>query len=529
MAIRAVLSSVTIAVLLAAGPALAQPAAAPEQPTPIWDRSVADLQGEMSAGRLTSEALVRIYLDRIRRIDQAGPQLHAVLALNPDAIADARALDQERRLKGPRGPLHGIPILLKDNIETADPIPTTAGSDALAHNLTLRDSFLAARLRAAGAVILGKTNLSEWANFRSSHSISGWSATGGLTRNPYVLDRNACGSSSGSGVAASAGLAAATVGSETDGSITCPAAMDGVVGLKPTMGLISRTHVVPLSHSQDTAGPIGRNVADVAALLTVMAGYDPADPVTQGAQAHVQDYVAALRLDGLKGKRIGVLRLEPGQRPPVDAVFDAALEVLREAGATLVEVSLPDGEQLGKDEGLVLDSDFRADIAAYLAHDPAAVGPRNLDDLIAFNAHDPRELSLFGQDIFERAAKAAPLDDPKYLAALAESKRLAGPEGLDKLLLANNLDALVAPTTVAAWRIDIVDGDNSPAASTTFPAVAGYPHLTVPMGFYKGLPLGVSFIGTAWSEPALLAMGYAYEQRAHARRPPHYLPAEAGE
>ena len=533
MAISAAMRGVALAAVLtamgAAGGAVAQPARGPDPTQPVWDRSIADIQAEMAAGRITSEALVRVYLDRIAELDRAGPGLHAVLALNPTALADARALDDERRSSGARGPLHGVPILIKDSIETLDPVPTTAGSEALAGNLTLKDAFLVARLRAAGAVILGKANLSEWSNHRSTHAISGWSALGGLTRNPYVLDRSACGSSSGSAVGVAAGLAAGAVGAETDGSIVCPSAMNGVAGLKPTLGLVSRARMIPIGHSQDTAGPIGRNVSDLAVLLTAMAGGDPADPVTAGAGGHVQDYTKALRLDGLRGRRIGVLRFEAGRRPEVDAAFGAALAVLRAAGATLVEVALPDGGRIGKAEGLVLDTEFHAEIDAYLAKAPAAVGPRSLADLIAFNAGHPRELALFGQEGFEQSARTAPVSDAAYLAAREQAGRLAGPEGLDRVLAASRLDALVAPTTGAAWRIDTVEGDHFPGSFSGFPAVAGYPHLTVPMGFYRDLPLGISFIGTAWSEPSLLAMGYAYEQRAHARRPPLFLPTEAGE
>jgi amidase len=503
-----------------------QAASAPD-PT---DLTLAQMQARMDSGQLTSEQLVRAYLARIARLDRSGPDLHALIAVNPEALAQARALDRERRAKGARGPLHGVPVVLKDNIESADPMATTAGSRALKDNLTGRDAPLAARLRAAGAVIIGKANLSEWANFRSRHSVSGWSAMGGLARNPYVLDRSACGSSAGSAVAVSARLAAAAVGTETDGSLTCPGSIDGVVSLKPTLGLVSRSRIVPISHSQDTAGPMGRSVADVAALLTVMAGSDPADPATAQADARRTDYLAALGDGGaLRGKRIGVIRFEPGARPEVDPVYEAALATLRAAGATLVEVKLPPRDQIGKDEQIVLAAEFKADLAAYLATAAPAVKVRTVDDVIAFDAADPVELSLFGQDNFEAAAKAPGLDDPAYRAALEESKRLAGPEGLDRLLAAERLDVLVAPTSGPAWRVDVVLGDRYSGGFSGMAAVAGYPHLTVPMGQTHGLPLGISFIGPAWSDAQLLAMGYAFEQQTHARREPHFLRGMPGE
>ncbi len=475
-------------------------------------------QEDLAAGKVTSEQLVQRYLDRIAAVDKAGPTLQAVLAVNPQALADARALDAERQAHGARGPLHGLPILLKDNIESLEALPTTAGSLALAGNVTHRDAWLVARLRAAGAVILGKTNLSEWANMRGSRSVSGWSGVGGLTRNPWSLDRSACGSSSGSGAAVAAGLAAAAIGTETDGSVTCPASVNGIVGLKPTLGLVSRHNIVPLSHSQDTAGPMARSVRDVALVLGVIAGSDPADPATAAADAHKADYLAGLKPDALAGKRIGVMRFEAGFHPETDAVFAHALDVLRKAGATLVEIeTMPGGpgaaDAIGDAEQLVLLTDLKADLAVYLAGVPAGVASRSLADLIAFNrAHADRELGLFGQELFEKAEATKGLSDPAYVAARAKSLRMAGVEGIDRMLADGKLDALVAPTTGPAWVVDVIDGDHSSGQTSTLPAVAGYPHLSVPMGLVSELPVGLSFVGPAWSDARMLALGYAFEQ-----------------
>ena len=484
--------------------------------------SIAEVQAKMSAGRLTSEQLVRFYLDRIARMDRRGPALHAIIALNPDALDQARALDRERRAHGARGPLHGVPILVKDNIETADPIATTAGSLALAANVSHRDSPLVARLRAAGAVILGKTNLSEWANFRSTHATSGWSALGGLARNPYALDRTACGSSSGSAAAVAAGFATAAIGSETDGSVTCPASMNGIVGLKPSVGLVPRTHIVPISHSQDTAGPIARTAADAALLMAVISGPDAGDPASQSAAAPPRAAFAAVRPASLAGKRLGVLRFPSGTWPDVDPPYDAALERLRRAGAVLVEVKLPDDPKISDDENLVLQTELKADMAAYLATTPAAVPSRSLADLIAFDNRTPAELRLFGQELFVQAQATKGLDDPAYLAARAESLRKTGSEGIDRLLSANRLDALVAPTVGPAWRVDLVYGDTNPASFTTFPAVAGYPHLTAPMGMVGALPVGLSVIGAKWSDAQVLALGEAWQAIAPPLAPPTY-------
>jgi len=490
----------------------------------VAEKSIVQLQADMTAGRISSEQLVRDYLSRIDRLDRAGPTLQSVIAINPDAIAEARALDQERHASGARGPLHGIPLLIKDNIETLDPIPTTAGSLALKDNVTHRDAPLVARLRAAGAVILGKTNLSEWANIRSTQSISGWSAVGGLTRNPYALDRNACGSSAGSGAAAASSLAAGTIGTETDGSVTCPSSINGIVGLKPTVGLVPRTFIVPISHSQDGAGPMTRTVADAAALLNVMAGSDASDLATAPADAGKQDYVAALQSASLKGARLGILKVEGGADFSTDPLFAAAVAAMKSAGAeivTLPSVKVPDS--VGDDELKVLLFELKSDLNAYLATTPDAVKTRTLADVIAFNKATPRELVLFNQDLFEKAEADAGLDDPGYIKARADNIQYAR-STLDKLLIDNKLDALITPTSSPSWRIDIVRGDRAAGEGASLPAIAGYPHLTVPMGYVKGLPVGLSFIGPAWSEAKLLAYGYVYEQATKMRKPPSFLP-----
>ncbi|HEY6641942.1 amidase [Povalibacter sp.] len=485
----------------------------------VSNKSIDELQAELTSGRTTSVALVRAYLQRIESVDRKGPTLQSVLSLNPDALREARALDAERKQKGARGPLHGIPLLIKDNIETADALPTTAGSLALIDNVTGRDAPIIANLRAAGAIVLGKTNLSEWANYRSDRSISGWSGVGGLVKNPHVLDRTACGSSSGSGSAAAAELAAATVGTETDGSIVCPASMNGVVGLKPTHGLLSGERIVPIAHSQDTAGPMTRSVPDAAALLTAMVGNQPAC-IADGCR--VTDYVAALKQATLTGKRIGVWRSAPGRWSQIDPLYEAALDHLRAAGATLVEVPVPELEQIGLAERIVLRMEFKADLNAWLATTPPTVKTRTLEQLIEFNRSQPRETVIFGQEIFERSNASAGLDDPAYIAALTDSRRLAR-DAISRTLQENKLDLLVAPTTGPAWRIDLVNGDKSSGSFSTLPAVSGYPHLTVPMGTLQQLPLGLSFIGLPWSEAQLLAAAHVFEQRRGPRPAPKFL------
>jgi len=496
-------------------------------PAPQPDRSIAQVGADLAAGRTSSVALVHHYLARIAAIDQAGPHLNAVLAVNPHALADAAQSDSQRKAGHVRGPLEGVPILIKDNIDSADPMPTTAGSLALAENVTRRDAPLVARLRAAGAIILGKTNLSEWANMRSPHSTSGWSGKGGLTRNPYILDRSACGSSSGTGSAIAAGLAVAGVGTETDGSVTCPASVSGLVGLKPTVGLIPRTYVVPISHSQDTAGPMTTSVADTARLLTVMAGSDPGDPASADADSHKQDYTKALNAGALKGARIGVLRFAIGDEPGTAKAFEAALVQLRAAGAKLVDVKEPaHHEKMGSYEHAILITELKQDLNAYLASTPANVAVRDMAALIAFNkAHADQELPWFGQEFFEEA-QASNGYDADYRKAWLEAKRLAGNDGIDKMLADDHLDALVAPTGGPSWRSDLIAGDHFVGGGAgNYPAVAGYPHLTVPMAQVHGLPVGLSFIGAKWAEAKLIGYGYAYEQATHARRLPKFLSA----
>jgi len=444
-------------------------------------------------------------LDRIKAVD---PQLHSVIAVDPSAMAQASAVDAG----GLRGLLAGQPVLIKDNIESAGPLPTTAGSLALANNVTNRDAPLVARLRAAGAVILGKTNLSEWANIRSTHSISGWSAVGGQTHNPWALDRDACGSSSGSGAAVAAGIVRFAIGTETDGSVTCPSSINGIVGLKPTVGLVSRTHIVPISHSQDTAGPMADNVRDAAELLTVIAGSDPADPATRDADWHKTDYAARLDANSLKGKRIGVMRF--ASTDELNPAFDTALAILRQQGAILVDIKKFDDKLVSKNEFPVLLTELKADMAKYLKGSPAPIASRSLADLIQFDKdHAKQEMSLFGQEIFEQAEKTKGLNDPAYKKARRTSFMAAGPNGVDRLLKQYNVVALVGPTAGPAWKIDAVNGDSfSGGGAGNLAAVAGYPHLTVPMGLVRGLPVGLSFMGPKWSEARLLSLGYAYEQ-----------------
>ena len=491
----------------------------------VVEASIADLQAAMSSGKITSRELVALYLARIKAIDKAGPKINSVIEVNPDALAIAESLDKERVQSGARGPLHGIPVLIKDNIATADRMQTTAGSIALAGVKPPHDSFVAQKLREAGAVILGKTNLSEWANIRSIRSTSGWSSRGGLTRNPYALDRNTSGSSSGSGAAIAASLAAVAVGTETDGSITSPSSVNGLVGIKPTVGLVSRSGIIPIAHSQDTAGPMARSVADAAALLTAIAGTDLRDEATRDASPKAADYTKSLDRNALKGARIGVVRGQFGGRNDLaSAEVEKALKVLEAQGAVLIDIpEMPNAGKYGNTELEVLLTELKADLAAYLKEWAPDAPVKNLADVIAFNEeHKDKVMPFFGQEHFVNAQKKGGLDSKEYLDALANNHKLSRAEGIDKLLTENKLDALVAPTGGPAWLTDFVKGDASGGGFTQPAAVAGYPHVTVPAGFVQGLPCGISFVGTAWSEARLIALAYAYEQASHARKPPTY-------
>jgi amidase len=495
----------------------------------LEEATIAQMQAAMTRGGLTSLGLVNMYLERIASIDEHGPTVNSVLEVNPDARRIARQLDRERKEGHVRGPLHGIPIMLKANIDTADRMSTTAGSLALIGDPPSQDATVAARLRAAGAVILGKTNLSEWANFRGFNSTSGWSGQGGLTRNPYVLDRNPCGSSSGSAASVAANLTAAGLGTETDGSIICPANNNGVAAIKPTVGLTSRAGVIPISHTQDTVGPHARTVADAAAVLSALVGVDPRDPQTAASAGKFStDYTQFLDRNGLQGARIGVLRnFFTGYSNKTDALFERALTALRNAGATLVDpADLPSIDALLSDssETIVLVYEFKRDLNAYLAT-RTGVPIHSLADAIAFNnAHASQELQYFGQEWFE-IAQSDPFTEAQYQEALEVGHRLAGAEGIDAALAEHNVTALVAPSGGPAWTTDLINGDHFGGSSTYPSAVAGYPIVNVPMGFVDGLlPVGLSFIGTAWSEPTLIKYAYAYEQATHLRRAPTYLP-----
>lgn len=505
-------------------PGDAAPVAAPVA-LDVVDADIATLSARMQRGEITSARLTQAYLDRIAALDDAGPQLNAVIETNPDALADAARLDAERQAGRVRGPLHGIPVLVKDNID-AIPMVNSAGSLALADHRPVKDAPIVAALREAGAVILGKTNLSEWANFRSTRSSSGWSARGGQTRNAYVLDRTPCGSSSGTGTAIAASLATVGVGTETDGSILCPSAVNGLVGLKPTVGLVSRSGIIPISASQDTAGPMTRTVADAAVLLGALAATDDAaDPATREAAANrLPDYTRALDAGALQGARIGVLRdRNLLAQPDIAKAFERSLQALRSAGATLVDVRIATAGKWDEDEFTVLKYEFKDGLERYLREHGAPV--RTFADLVAFNrANADREMPFFGQELFEQTQSLGPLTDAAYRTAAARARRLAGADGIDATLRKDDLDALVVPTTSPAWPIDLVNGDHFTGAGYGVAAVAGYPSLTVPMGDAHGLPLGLAFIGTKWSEAKLLGYGYAFEQRTRARTTPTYRP-----
>jgi amidase len=496
----------------------------------LEEATVADLQQRMTSGKDTARSIAEKYLARIDAIDKNGPALHSVIEINPDALAIADALDAERKTKGARGPLHGIPVLIKDNIATADRMMTTAGSLALEGAAPPADAFIVRRLREAGAVILGKTNLSEWANFRSTHSSSGWSGRGGQTKDPFALDRNPSGSSSGSGAAAAANLCAIAVGTETDGSIVSPSNNNALVGIKPTLGLLSRTGIVPIAHSQDTAGPMARTVTDAALLLGALAGEDPADAITHESAAQGQrDYTKFLDANGLKGLRVGVVRKKlMGYSPAADQVMETAIADMKRLGAVIVDpADIPTLGQFDDTELDVLLYEFKTDLNKYLDW----IGPKarvhSLADVIAFNEqHKDREMPYFGQELMLQAEAKGPLSDSKYLAALAKNRRLAREEGIDAVMNLNKLDVLVAPTSGPPWLTDLVNGDYSTNGSSTAPAVAGYPHITVPGGDVFGLPVGISFMGRAWSEPTLIRAAFAYEQATRHRKSPT-MPATA--
>ena len=515
---------------LVASPTATNPSPPPRIPIPapfeLEEATIQQLQDGLRTGQYTSRRLCQLYLARIEEIDRRGG-LSSVIETNPEALAIARRADAERRAGRGRGPLHGIPVLIKDNIATADRMKTTAGSLALADTPAQRDAFVAQRLRDAGAILLGKTNLSEWANFRSTRSVSGWSGRGGQCRNPYALDRNPCGSSSGTGAAIAANLAAVGVGTETDGSIVCPSSANSLVGIKPTLGLVSRSGIIPIAHSQDTAGPMARTVADAAVLLSVLAGTDASDAATAEAGSKGQtDYAQSLDSNGLKGARIGVMRAKvTGYSVIADKLFEAALEVLKQAGAVLVDpADIPHYGEYDDAEFTVLLYEFKADLNTYLAG-LGATPAKTLADLISFNDQQrDREMPYFGQEIFTMAQEKGPLTDDAYMEALLHCRRLSRTEGLDVVFAEQKVDALVAPTGSPPWTIDLVNGDHFLGASSTPAAVSGYPSITVPIGYGRGLPVGMSFIGKAWSEPVLIKLAYAYEQAAKPRRAPRFLP-----
>jgi amidase len=533
--LKAAICSGAAATLAPAYPALgAAHEIVPERSVPaippfeLDEITIADLQDGMKSGKYTARSLVESYAARIDEIDKRGPAVNAVIELNPDALSIAEALDQERKVKGARGPMHGIPVLIKDNIDTADKMMTTAGSLALVGSKPLQDSFVARRLRSAGAVILGKTNLSEWANIRSSHSISGWSGRGGLTKNPYALDRNPCGSSSGTGAGISANLCAVGIGTETDGSIVCPSSSNGLAGIKPTVGLVSRAGIIPISHTQDGAGPMCRTLRDAATLLGALTGVDPRDTATAASEGKSHtDYAQFCDSNGLKGARIGVARKYFGFSDSVDALMEQSLDVMRKQGATIVDPA--EIETLGKfdeTELLVFMYELKADLNAYLA----GLGPnapvRTLKDIIEFNERNhEKELAYFGQDLFLKAESKGPLTEKAYLEALEKNKQFARIEGIDATMDKFHLDAIVAPTGGPAWLTDLITGDHFGGGSSNAAAVAGYPNINVTAGFISGLPAGISFFGRAWSEPTLIRLAFSFEQATKARRPPRFLSA----
>jgi len=494
----------------------------------LEEATLDDLQKWMASGRMTSRSITQLYLNRIAALDRKGPALHHVIELNPDALAIAASLDKERRAGHVRGPLHGIPVLVKDNLDTADRMTTTAGSLALAGSIPLQDSTVAAKLRAAGAVLLGKTNLSEWANFRSSHSTSGWSGRGGQAKNPYVLDRNPCGSSSGSGGAVSANLCAVAIGTETDGSIVCPSGTNGIVGIKPTLGLVSRAGIIPIAHSQDTAGPMARTVRDAAILLNAIAGVDARDTATSALSARQPvDYTRSLDANGLRGARIGVARTKFfGYSDVTDKVINDAIDLMKRQGAVIVDpANIETAGKFDDSEFDVLLYEFKADLNNYLASLGPKAPVKSLQDIIAFNeAHKDQEMPWFGQEIMIQAQAKGPLTEQKYIDELAQDLKMSRTDGIDATMTKYNLDAIVAPTGGPAWVTDLVNGDHFSGASSTPAAVAGYPNINVPAGFSHELPIGISFFGRAWSEPTLIRIAYGFEQASKQRRAPKFIP-----
>lgn len=496
------------------------------QSSDLDELTIDDLQKGMASGKYSAHSLTQKYLSRIETIDKNGPAIKSVIEINPDAPAIAAALDNERRAGRVRGRLHGVPVLIKDNIDTRDRMTTTAGSLALAGSIPLQDAFVAKKLRDAGAVIIGKTNLSEWANFRSSHSSSGWSGRGGQTKNPYVLDRNPCGSSSGTGAAIAANLAAIGVGTETDGSVVCPSNANSLVGIKPTLGLISRAGIIPIAHSQDTAGPMCRTVTDATILLGALAGIDPRDSATRtSAGKSSSDYTKSLDVNGLKGARIGVHRKVFGFNDAVDRLMKDCIDIIKSRGATVIDpADIPTQGKFDDSELEVLLYEFKADLNAYLA----SLGPRapvkSLKEVIDFNEQfRDREMPYFGQDLLIKAQAKGPLTEKAYKDALAKNLRLSRKEGIDFVMNKHKLDALIAPTGGPPWPTDWVNGDHFSGGYSSASAVAGYPHITVPAGYLFGLPVGLSFFGRAWSEATLIKFAYAFEQATKARRPPHFL------
>jgi len=490
--------------------------------------TIAEIQAQMDAGLLSARTLVEMYLERIGRLDKTGPALNAIIELNPDALSIADALDADREANGPRGPLHGVPVLLKDNIDTADRLMTTAGSLALVGSVPSQDAFLVQKLRSAGAIILGKTNLSEWANFRSTRSTSGWSSRGGQTRNPYALDRNPCGSSSGSAVAVAANLCAVAIGTETDGSIICPSQTNSIVGIKPTLGLVGRSGIIPIAHSQDTAGPMARTVADAAVLLGALTGVDPRDPFTQASQGKsTTDYTPFLDPAGLQGARIGVARNFFGFDERVDQIMDGCIEEMRRLGAEIVDPA--NVETVDKFKGTELEVllyEFKTDLNHYLARLGPEAPVHSLQDVIAFNErYRDRVMPYFGQEAMHKAQEKGPLDTQEYLEALENNHRFSRDEGIDATLRAHQLDAIVAPSGGPAWMTDLVNGDHGAGGSSSPAAVAGYPNITVPAGYIFGLPVGISFFGGAYQEPTLVKLAFAFEQATRIRRPPEFLPS----